>query len=87
MGYLEKKMLKIYERSWNVYENKQTSDNMPDRKSDIYVEAERLLQEEKGLLSPFAPCNGISPLNFGDFSAYCLLLTAYFTPMGGIGRT
>ena len=33
----EKKMLKKYERSRNVYENKQISDTMPGKKSDIYV--------------------------------------------------
>jgi len=37
MGYLEKKMLKIYEQSQNVYENKQTWTNT-DEKSGIYVE-------------------------------------------------
>jgi len=30
-------MLKKYVRSRNVYENKQISDTMPGKKSDIYV--------------------------------------------------
>jgi len=75
MGYLEKKMLKIYERSRNVYENKRTSDKMPNGKSDIYVEMMRFLQKGEAFLSLFAPYNGISPLNLGAFSAYCLLHT------------
>jgi hypothetical protein len=87
MGYLEKKMLKIYEQSQNVYENKQNVDKIPDEKSGIYVEVMRFLQKGEAFLSLFAPCDGISPLNFGAFSAYCALLTAYFKPMGGIGRT
>ncbi len=33
----EKKMLKKYVRSRNVYENKQISDTIPGKKSDIYV--------------------------------------------------
>jgi hypothetical protein len=33
----EKKMLKKYVRSRNVYENKQISDTMPGKKSDIFV--------------------------------------------------
>jgi hypothetical protein len=33
----EKKMLKKYERSRNVYENKQISGTMPGKISDIYV--------------------------------------------------
>jgi hypothetical protein len=32
----EKKMLKKYVRSRNVYENKQISDTMPEKNSDIY---------------------------------------------------
>ena len=33
----KKKMLKKYEQSRYVYENKQISDKMPGKKSDIYV--------------------------------------------------
>ena len=36
-GILQKKMLKKYVRSRYVYENKQISDKMPGKKSDIYV--------------------------------------------------
>ncbi len=36
-GYSRKKMLKNHERTRNVYENKQNSDKMPGKKSDIYV--------------------------------------------------
>ncbi len=36
-GYCKKKMLEKYERSQYVYENKQISDKMPVKKSDIYV--------------------------------------------------
>jgi len=31
-------MLKKYDRTLNIYENKGISDNMPDENSDIYVE-------------------------------------------------
>ena len=34
---LQKKMLKKYDRSRYVHENKQISDTMPGKKSDIYV--------------------------------------------------
>jgi hypothetical protein len=33
----KKEMLKKYERSRNVYENKQISDKMPGKDSDIFV--------------------------------------------------
>jgi len=32
-----KKMLINYVRSWNVYENKQNRDNMPEANTDIFV--------------------------------------------------
>jgi len=36
-GYSRKRMLKRYERTRNVYENKENSDKMPGKKSYIYV--------------------------------------------------
>jgi len=36
-GVLQKKMLKKYERSQYVYENKQISDKLPGKNSDNYV--------------------------------------------------
>lgn len=36
-GVAEKKMLIYVDRSRNAYENKQMSDRMPGRESDIYV--------------------------------------------------
>ena len=36
-GYSRKRMLKSYERSRNVYENKQKTDTMPGEKWDICV--------------------------------------------------
>ena len=36
-GNCEKKMLKKYVQSRYVYENKQISDKMPNKKSDIFV--------------------------------------------------
>ena len=44
-GMLQKKMLKEYEQSRYVYENKQISDKMPYEKSDIYVEPAQVLQK------------------------------------------
>ena len=38
-------MLKRYEQSQYVYENKQNSDNLPDELSDIHVDSTRILQE------------------------------------------
>jgi len=43
-GYPTKKMLKKWDRSRYVYENKQNSDKMPGEKSDIYVAMTRFLQ-------------------------------------------
>jgi hypothetical protein len=48
-GVLQKKMLKRYERSQYVYENKQNMDKMPGEKSDIYVEPTRVLQKKAAL--------------------------------------
>ena len=53
-GTRRKKMLKKYERSPNVYENKQNSDKMPGKKSDIYVEPTRVLQKTAALRREFA---------------------------------
>jgi hypothetical protein len=36
-GFCKKRCYKKYVRSRNVYENKQISDKMPGKKSDIYV--------------------------------------------------
>jgi len=44
-GLYRKKMLKRYDRSQYVFENKQNIDKMPDKDSDIYVEVTRVLQK------------------------------------------
>lgn len=56
--YLAKKMLKRYERSRYLYENKQDLDNKSGGKSDIYVAMTRFLQI-------FEPCDSNLPLQFG----------------------
>jgi hypothetical protein len=38
LGPSTKKMLKIYERNRDVYENKRKQDTMPENNSDIYVD-------------------------------------------------
>ena len=56
-GNAQKKMLKKYVRSRNVYENKQNMDKMPDEKSGIYVDMTRVLQKN-------APYDGHVPGQF-----------------------
>jgi hypothetical protein len=46
-------MLKKDERSRNVYENKQISDNVPGKKSDIYVLDSDILYKRKRILQKF----------------------------------
>jgi hypothetical protein len=41
-GYSKKRMLKVIERTRNVYENKRDMDGMPGEKSDTYVDLTRL---------------------------------------------
>src|SRR5271157_1189080 len=53
------------ERSWNVYENKQNYDKMPDTKADISTQLKPFLQNISGLEGRF----GLNP----DFSAVFLL--------------
>jgi hypothetical protein len=47
-------MLKKDERSRNVYENKQISDNVPGKKSDIYVLDSDILYKRTCILQNFA---------------------------------
>jgi len=55
MDCRQKGMLKIYERSQNVYENKQNIDKVPDGKSDIYVEVMRFLQKGEAFFVTIFP--------------------------------
>ncbi len=56
-GLHRKKMLKRYDRSRYVYENKQNMDKMPDEKSGIYIDMTRVLQKN-------APCDSNVPGQF-----------------------
>jgi hypothetical protein len=56
----EKMMLKKYVRSRNVYENKQISDNVPGKESDIYVLDSDILYKRTCILQNFAETASLS---------------------------
>jgi hypothetical protein len=64
-------MLKRYERSRDVYENKETHDKMPAEKSDIDVEMARILQKIAGLWGQFVLNGGLESVILRLFSPLC----------------
>jgi hypothetical protein len=73
-------MLKKYVRSRNVYENKQISDNVPGKKSDIYVLDSDISYKRSRILQNFAETAGLfvgfRPLGNELLSSKCANLEA-----------